>query len=882
MWLVILLQVISPLQLQAEEGIYHVCDAKSGLNESFESYSEAYRFYVENTEAYDELVLKENDRVIMMEYGIVEFITDSACSLNHEYRSLSRNETDYINGCYGIDAAYIDTSADGEKVTFMISGDKGSIDIDHVILHPLSEVDTRISSYSVEGGKLFHNIKRQLDIDFYSDSLYLGKKVSGMKEGGIYYSADGHYFYDDPTVMIDDLRNETYENALNDFPYYNYYQYLPYRSYTNHTAEETESYFYETLGITGRLDHYSDKNLDDAADTISRSQLYGQIPQFFVCQDLYGTNALMLLASAVSESAYGRSYDSYVANSLFSLNAYETDEERQKQRYDSIEDSIYTHARYFISDRSANHLRSDYHGTYFGNKSSGLNINYSIDPYYGERSASAVLKLDEKLGSKDLNAYALGIIIGKDRVSFYEDQELENRMFSLRNVHELSLIVLQETEEAYQVRIDESFSEEGFYDPDRSSAYISRENVDLILNEEKIGDESFVYRHYDLDGGNYHGLYELDTVMKKEDLFLPAVGKDGYEFEGFDEEGKAIWHEIENIEIKGDLKEKLNEGQVTDLRGANLYVTYKDKENSLLPLNSDMISIGEADEDGIMKVLISYNGFSLERLFYSEYDASFAEVFEKAVKNKDVSFVRDSLSKADYQFDFDEIRQLDEKLKASNQRNYVITDKTERFDLSVSGLDLSLKSGISLPFVGDTWYVIADEISESDERRILDVAESYGFEKADGLDISFRFNYQNVDLRGPAIVQIDIDDKKSDLIYSVYHLAKNGDVIKCRTTHSNHYVQFMIEEAGPYLVLSMPSVNEYHIEDSVENLSYKNMGSDQHKTNLQVLGVLVLSLAGLIGITVYYIFDNKRRQLWKDFRKSLHEAGIVQEEKPKS
>ena len=54
MWLVILLQVISPLQLQAEEGIYHVCDAKSGLNESFESYSEAYRFYVENTEAYDE------------------------------------------------------------------------------------------------------------------------------------------------------------------------------------------------------------------------------------------------------------------------------------------------------------------------------------------------------------------------------------------------------------------------------------------------------------------------------------------------------------------------------------------------------------------------------------------------------------------------------------------------------------------------------------------------------------------------------------------------------------------------------------------------------------------------------------------------------------
>nr|MCR4855744.1 hypothetical protein [Erysipelotrichaceae bacterium] len=180
------------------------------------------------------------------------------------------------------------------------------------------------------------------------------------------------------------------------------------------------------------------------------------------------------------------------------------------------------------------------------------------------------------------------------------------------------------------------------------------------------------------------------------------------------------------------------------------------------------------------------------------------------------------------------------------------------------------------------YYVIVDEISEEDAARIHDLAKGYGFEKADGLDISFRFNYQSSELLGPAIVQISVQDKQNDLIYSVYHLNADGDIVKCRTTQSDSYIQFMIRESGPYLVLTLPSVNVYEIKDAIEDLSYENMGVDNHRTNFELMVILVMSLMGLIGITLYYIVYNERKRLWRDFRRSLQEAATVPEEKPRN
>lgn len=879
---VILFMIIEPLDLYAQEDLYRVYDNTSGIDESFDSYDRAYRFYMENIEENDDLVLRYGEKVIMMKYGIVEFLRDEACTLNHEYRSLNKNRTDYINGCYSADAVYIDTSSNGKSVTFMISGDKGVIDIDEVILHPLSELDTRITSYQVRGFELLHNIKNQLDYDFYAYSLAIDKAPSFLKQGRTYYSSDGHYFYEDLPSLIDDLRNNSIENAVNEEAYYNYFQYLPYRSYTNHSLKEMEELFYETFGMNGRIDHYSDLNSDNAADEINRSQLYDQIDSFYVCQDLYGANALMLLGSAVNESAYGRSLYSYESNNLYTLAVYENDEDRENRRFKDVEDSIYTHARYFVSQRSSNHKRGDYEGTFFGDKIGGLNVNYSIDPYYGEKSAAACFELDSKLGNRDLDSYALGIIKDKDRIVFYEDETAEQRSFSLSNVSELSFIILDQNEEMYKVRIDHSFSDEHLYDPERSVAYLHKEDVDHIINEDKIAEEAFEVVHYDFDG-DFHGLNEVDLITKNKENFRPDIRKDAYEFCGFDEEDHPSYRKIENIELKGEFKEISGSDDKLDLKGVSLNVVYEDGKNSLIPLNSDMVSYVDDEEEGIRYVDVHYCGLSIEKQIpYSKRLFDLKKKISEAVEHDDYRFLKSNIGKADYLFTMKQIRDLDLKLFEKDHRNYVILDKTLRHDLSFSGLDLSLPDRRSLTFVGDTYYVTVDEIDADHEKKIYDLAKGYGFEKVEGIDISFRFNYQTIQPLEEAIVQIDIPDKREDLIYSVYHLDKNGDIIKCRTTQSENYVQFMISESGSYLILSLPSVNEYRIADSKENLNYENMGTDQHKINFEVLAVLVLALEGLIGITVYYIIYNKRKRLWRDFRKSLREAGIVQEEKPKS
>ena len=89
----------------------------------------------------------------------------------------------------------------------------------------------------------------------------------------------------------------------------------------------------------------------------------------------------------------------------------------------------------------------------------------------------------------------------------------------------------------------------------------------------------------------------------------------------------------------------------------------------------------------------------------------------------------------------------------------------------------------------------------------------------------------------------------------------------------------MIHEHGPYLVLSMPSVNEYDIADNIEDLSYENMGFDNHRINFSLMAAVVLSLLGIIGILLYYIIANKRKKLWKDFRKLVHTVAYAPEEK---
>ena len=859
-------------------------DINSGFSESFDYYYEAYYFYNDNLDNYDNLLFIENGKVVCMEYGIVEFVgKNNIC----EYYSTKRKTNDYLSGSYGIDGAYLYSDHEYERVYFVVSGDMGYTDIKNVLLLPYENINVNISSYSIKDGFLYHNIKTQLDYEYFSDSLCLDYAPSYMQEGKTYFSYDDHYFYDDFHLMIDDYRNEIFDNAINDEAYYNYFNYLPYRSFTNYGQSELEDYFYNTLGINGRLVHYTDFNFDNAADEVNRSQFYGNINEFFNNQNIYGTNALMLISSGVIESSYGKNLNSYIKNNLFTSAAYETDHENESGRYDSIANSIYSQSKYFISRLYSNHLKSNYYGTYFGNKLGGINIEHNLDHYYGQKAASQYFKLDRALNSKDYNSLALAIINNIDELVIYKDSSLQNKLISFDDVNQLSFVVLDKTDNTYKVNVDYTSNQDYMYDFKDSVGYIAIDDVYLLLNEDKIHEYELNKVNYDFDGGKYHD-YDKLSIKAINDDYSIVPHKDGYEFLDYtrqvEEDGSIVklanYKKIEDIYLDNVFEIQSNLLPYPGLIKARLKVIYEDGSSKYIPVNSDMISNYDLHDSDIQTINISYNGISKQ--IEVQLDTSYYEIYDsitKAIENGDYSFVRSNMDLVNYPLTMSQIRTIDYELKKLNNRNYVINDKTGKFNLSISGLDLSLDDRSNFSLIEDTYYVVIDNPNLYNIEKIINVAKGYGFNTETSLNLSFKFNYQTMDLRGPAIVQIDINNKKNDYIYSVYHLNKNGDVVKCRTTQSENYVQFVIDEPGDYVVFSMPSVNSYEIDDHVEDLSYENMGFDNNKINIEFLFGISLILICLTGIIIYYNLEDRREKQWKDYRKSLQRVDTAQEEK---
>ena len=870
-----------------EENAYKVVDINSDFLSEFDSYDDALEFFNKHSDEYDNLLLYDNDKLVNMEFGIVEIIGDGA----KEYRSILRNTRDYIDGAYGIDGAYLCTSENGKRVYFEIAGDKGHISIDDVILHPYESLNVKPSLYVVNNGYLYHNIKTQLNKEYCGTSLCLDLAPEYLKDGS-YYSYDGHFFYDDFYKMIIDYQNDNYDNAINEEPYYNYYQYLSHRTLTNYTLEELEDFFYDTLGMNGRLNKYSDYDGDGAADDINRSQFYKNINEFFNNQYLYGSNAMMLISSAIVESSYGKSLDSYLNNKLYINAAYESDHERINDRYDSIANSIYAHAKYYISKLYSNYLKEDYAGTYYGNKLGGINIEYSLDHYYGEKAAATYFKLDNALGLKDHNSITIGIIKDLDRLNLYYDEGFEYKAFALDEIQELALPIIAETDDSYLVQVDPSFNSDYLYDYSDSVAYVSKDAFAYIENYDNMHGYELNTINFDFNGGSYQD-YESLSVKVLNDGSIPDIKPSIYSgrFKDYtnyvDDSGSLVYianyKDIKNIELENLFTKQADYVPYPNYSKAKVKVNYSDGASEHVQIDSDMVSTYSSTDSDSQTIYVNYGGLTIDKdisidpVYYENYVK-----LKNAIEDGDYEYVKDNIDSVYYPLSMSQIRNIDYVLKDQHNRNYVIKDNTKSFDISISGLDLSLDDRRNFNLIEDTYYVTINKINYQSLEKIEKVSKGYGFDTVTGLNISFNFNYQSVDLRGQAIVQIDIDNKDNNSIYSVYHINSVGDVIKCRTTQSDNYIQFVIDEKGDYLVLSMPSVNTYDIDDNVEDLSYANMGFDNNRINIEFLFGLSLIIVALIGIIIYYNIEDKKDKEWKDYRKSLLKADTVQEEKQKN
>ncbi len=258
-------------------------------------------------------------------------------------------------------------SASGEKLSYISQGSIVSIDgsetkdgrlpvkisglsgyMNKSDLVAVSSDSEFIPHYATDGNYLYHELSPYTSIRVapHSSSMAIGKK---------YYSADGINF-----------ENFTAENP---------FLFRDLRKPTNYTAEELDR-VYSVMNIKG-------------------SRLAGKGAIFKEAEERYQVNALYLIAHSALESAWGRSQIAKDKNNFFGIAAYDTTPYDSAKSFDNVDKGILGAAKWIRQNYIDNGR------TYLGNKSSGMNVLYASDPYWGEKIASIMMTINSKLGEKD-------------------------------------------------------------------------------------------------------------------------------------------------------------------------------------------------------------------------------------------------------------------------------------------------------------------------------------------------------------------------------------------------------------------------------------------------------------------------------------------------
>ncbi len=408
---------------------------------------------------------------------VVNFRTKGNAVTN--YTEYSTGTAGYTNGAYGADAAYLGT--DGGKVKFMLSGVVGEVAASEVQVVDFSSVQS-VSCYKAEDGRLLHYITQDMTTPGHVTSLDNGGAPSYLQGGVTYYSYDGHYFYTDYGIMLDDYQNNTRANSVNPGnPHYNYYQYLPFRSRTAYSGAEINSL------IDGK--------------TKSSSKLRGTGDYFVNSQNTYGVNALVMAGIAANESGWGTSSICQNKNNLFGLNAVDSSPGTSANTYASVEECIRQFADGWMSRKYLKPGNWVYNGGFLGNKASGVNVKYASDPYWGEKAANIIWRLDQSGGSRDANAYTIGIkdtlATGHTSVNVRSGSSTSNPSLYMTGSASNYAVLVQDSaaeNSFYRIQSDAVLNadrgsvnkETGKYDYDNMYAYISSNFVTLVNQGETV------------------------------------------------------------------------------------------------------------------------------------------------------------------------------------------------------------------------------------------------------------------------------------------------------------------------------------------------------------------------------------------------------------
>ena len=901
LFLVVLL-LFTSLNIKAQEESYLLIDYRDEemvLIDSFNDLSRAYEVYEKERENYDNLVLYEDDKVLLMEHGMVIFKSDEACSI-----LIDLNSEMSFNPCYAKDALYLSSESDLNNVAYYLSGEKNTIDPQKVELAPYSKMSLSPSRYSVHDQKLYHDIKNQWELDYFAYHALVSAAPSYLEDENYYYSYDGKYFYDSFKTMSDDLNKGTYKNAINaKDPFYNYYAYLSARAMSNYSAQELKAYFNDTLDLSSRLNSYHDKNQDGANDVVNRSQLADSIEDFFANQYLYGANALLLLAISINESAYGKSQMAYSYNNLFGDLALSSKEERASGRYESIASSIYNEARYIISNRNANYRSDVYNGTFLGSPLSGLGVNYSSDPYWSEKVAGIYYDLDASLGFKDAN-FKIAIKDNDKTLYLYRDQNFYSYYYAA-DIKPFALLVLEEGDDYYKVALEPSFSDDDRYDFE-SVAYVKKNGLKVLGKGEEKEAVYHTVTFKALDGTYKEGKSVSYQIKEGLSAAMSTPSYKGYEFVSYDKElgpvfedttYEAVYKKIDHLEL---IESPGPTMQYSPLNIDGLFkVVYEDGSEKVIDINSDMISDLDTSQAGEKVLKINYCGMTLEckvniddkmyedYVYVSENLETFLKEYEET-SEFDKSVLVDLLGRiknSDYPLSASDIRALDSLVMPYYEEEINFAIDENDYGLTISGMSLAFDFTSSLtndkPLFKDTYRVSLNALSKEEESALIKAGEGYGLKSVAGFELLFYRNFERITPSFDQVVALSLENLDSGKSYAVYYL-EDGVVYKCKSSQSKDKIEFIASSDGPYMIYEVDSANSYDFVGKDENLTLENSDEFYIWAVVERSLPLFFMIVDEVLIVIYLMDKKKRYKLWNDYKKSLQRADFVQDAKPKN
>ena len=391
----------------------------------------------------DLVILERKDNktsIIDAKYALV-YLGVQSINTNTYYYSNANLTTSisYMNHHpnYGAtDGVFLDINYSNHAALVYSNGVTGWLKENYYKIIPLNFLGTT-SYYKVTDSELYHYYGKDIQTNYSTYGRVLDKKPSFLNSGN-YYSYDGIYFYNNFKDLINDKKNNTNTNSVNkDNPYYNYYMYLPHRGTSNYTNDDIDSYLKNNKGLIGTI--YGNQAITHY------SNMYQTGIFFKSAESLYGSNAILMMSLATNESALGQSSIAIFKNNLFGHAAYDSDAYNSATGYLNPYQSIIGHAKNYINCGYANPKDSRYYGSNVGNKSSGMNIKYASDPYWGEKAANYYYLFDKDNGFLDYNYYQLGITTNYNFNVRSEPNQTSSILYTIKSMN-VPVIILDTVE----------------------------------------------------------------------------------------------------------------------------------------------------------------------------------------------------------------------------------------------------------------------------------------------------------------------------------------------------------------------------------------------------------------------------------------------------